>query len=102
MRASSAARENKNTALGYHHTEKARKSMSKSRIGNRNALGAKHSAEWKALMSRKMKSRVMQPFTDEHRRKLSIAAHNRKTRGTRAYDDRDGRGDVRVISSTKL
>ena len=41
------------------------------------------------------------PFPDEHRRKLSIAARNRKARGMRGSDDRDGRGVMKLSSTIK-
>ena len=105
MRASHAARE-------IYFSPEVRAKISAANIGRKqsdeakekNAVahrGKKHTAEWCEMMSQKMTGRVMQPFTDEHRKNLSIAARNRKTRGTRGKSDRDGRG-VSGNSSTKL
>lgn len=62
-------------------TEEHKRKVSMSLLGNKRALGLKHSEETRRLISEKNKSRTLPPISDIHRERLAAAR-----RGTKASE----------------
>jgi len=63
------------TRVGFKHSEETRLKMSKSKIGNKNALDFKHTNETRKKVSIAMKGRIISP---NHRINLSNALKGKK------------------------
>ena len=72
---------------GKTHSEKSKKKMSLAQMGNKKALGSKHTKEWKENMSKLMKGRT---FSDETKRKMS---KSRKAYFVRLKTEKEGRNN---------
>ena len=58
---------------GVPHSLEARNKISKSLLGNKRTLGHKTSEETKRKLSLALKGRKRNPYTDEHKRKISLS-----------------------------
>jgi group I intron endonuclease len=66
------------SALGVKHSEETRKKMSARLMGNTHTRGRKYSREICERMAAPKRGRKLPPFTEEHRRNISIAKRGHK------------------------
>ena len=60
-----------NIDIGKKHNEETKKRIGEIHKGNQYCKGKHHSEETKLILSQKIKGRKLQPFTEEHRAKIS-------------------------------